>query len=83
MNGTISHHNPSMGFVAVETDTGYSIFELQSEMEYEIGDTVSWQPDTACGHTVILNRTRNRATKVFFQNHWVHRDDLRQQLQMD
>lgn len=83
MSGVISHHNPQKGMVAVKTDTGYSIFELMVDMEYEIGDMVSWQPDTACGDTIIKNLTKNRVAKVYFQNHWVHPNQLRQQLLID
>jgi hypothetical protein len=83
MDGVISHHNPQKGMVAVQTKAGYSIFELIDDMEYEIGDIVSWQPDTACGRTEISNVSKNRSKSVYFQNHWVHPNHLRRQLLMD
>lgn len=80
MTGTITAMNPGRGMVAVKTDGGYSIFELTGGDEFEIGDKVSWQDDTALGSEYIMNHTRREQVEVFFQNHYVPPDQLRAQL---
>ncbi|MGO8704909.1 MAG: hypothetical protein ACLQVA_13930 [Candidatus Brocadiia bacterium] len=81
MTGTIYRINPQRGMVAILTETdGFSVFELLSEIPLEIGDEVKWEPDTSCGRTHLVNITKHRTDEVYFQNHWVSAEQLRQQL---
>lgn len=81
MKGVIKHINSARGMVAVLTDDGsYSVFELLGGDSVEIGDVVSWNNDTGLGGEEITNHTQGERFEVFFQNHYVHPDQLRQQL---
>lgn len=80
MEGTIAEINHRRGMVAVLTDSGYSIFELLDSSNCEAGDEVSWKDDTALGGEVVTNRTQGWRSEVYFQNHYVSKHQLRQQL---
>lgn len=81
MKGVIKHINASRGMVAVLTEDGsYSVFELLGGDSVELGDVVSWKDDTALGGEQITNHTQNEQFEVYFQNHYVHPSQLRQQL---
>ena len=81
MKGVIKHINAPRGMVAVLTEDGsYSVFELLGGNSIEIGDVVSWKNDTGLGGEQITNHTQNERFEVYFQNHYVHQNQLRQQL---
>lgn len=81
MKGVIKHINASRGMVAVLTEDGnYSIFELLGSDSLEIGDVVSWKNDTDLDGEKIINHTKNKRFEVYFQNHNVHQNQVRQQL---
>lgn len=81
MKGTVHEINYRRGMVAILTDNGdFSIFELTSEEPLEIGDVVAWKEDTSLGHAKISNLTQNKQFEVYFQNHWVSKQQLKQQL---
>ena len=80
-SGTVTALNPRRGMVAIEaTDGGYTIIELLSPFELEIGDEVSWKNDFAMGHETYTNLTKGESEEVFVQNHGVTKANLRQQL---
>lgn len=83
MKGTVSAINQLRGMVAVSTERDFSIFEIISSNRVDVGHTVSWQEDTSLGRTEITNHTTGERFDVFFQNHWVGKTNLRQQLRMD
>jgi len=67
--------------VAVQTENAdFSIFEIVSSNPVEIGHAVSWQGDTPAGHGSIVNHTTGETFNVYFQNHWVGKNQLNQQL---
>jgi plastocyanin len=67
--------------VAALTENGdYSVFELLSEADVAVGDTVSWQNATALGSELLTNQTRGSRFQVYFQNHHVSWSQLQQQL---
>ena len=74
--------NPNRGMVAVETEGGYTIIELLGD-EVEIGDELRWNNQTGLGSETYFNQTQNKPLDVYVQNHWVAKQDLRQQLLMD
>jgi hypothetical protein len=81
MKATVKHINANRGMVAALTEEGsYSIFELLGSDSVEIGDVVSWRGDTPLGGEPLRNLTQNSQFEVYFQNHHVHPDNLRQQL---
>jgi len=81
MRGRIYAINPNRGMVAIETENnGYSIFELLNDDNINVGDEVSWTQDTSLGSTILTNKTRDSRFEVYFQNHWVQKHQLRQQL---
>lgn len=83
MKGEVMHINQQRGMVAVLTDDGdYSIIELLGE-DVEVGDALRWNGDDPLGGETIRNLTQGMAMEVFFQNHYVSKTDLRQQLLFD
>ena len=81
MRGTISRINPRRGMFAIQTDSGdFSVFENIGNEEFEIGDEVSWRNDTGMGSEQLTNHTKNRTCDVYFQNHWVSKSNLGNQL---
>ena len=80
MKGVVHFINQRRGMVAVLTEDGYSIFELLGGDRVELGDSVSWQDDTALGSEILSNNTQDECYEVYFQNHHVHESQLRQQL---
>lgn len=81
MKGTIKYINSQRGMVAVFTENGdFSVFELLGGDSVEAGDIVSWKNDTALGGELLTNHTQGERFEVYFQNHYVHATQLRQQL---
>lgn len=81
MKGTVHSMNPRRGMVAIATEGhGFTIIELLSDENLEIGDVLEWSPDTGLGEQRYRNLTKNTTFAVFAQNHWVALHRLRQQL---
>ncbi len=73
--------NPRRGMVAIETeDDGFTIIELLSGWDLEIGDSIVWVNGYGLGSEVYENRTKRSRAGVYVQNHSVNRAILRQQL---
>jgi hypothetical protein len=84
MKGTIVVINEQRGMVAVQTENNdFSVFELLGGDSIELGDEVIWKNDTSLGSTILTNMTKGCEFEVFFQNHWVPKSQLRQQLLME
>jgi len=80
-SGTVAAMNPGRGMVAIETeDDGFTIIELLSGWDLEIGDAVVWTNGYGLGSEVYENRTKQSRSEVYVQNHAVNRAILRQQL---
>ena len=69
--------------VAVETEDGYSIFELRGGDAPEFGDKIRWSGDMPLGGEVVQNLTQRCAYDVFFENHYTSRAQLRRQLLLE
>lgn len=82
MTGTVAAVNPVRGMVAVETDQGYSIFEMLGDDPPPIGDRVRWDGATPLGREVVENLTQRRSYDVFFENHHVSKGNVRGQLRL-
>jgi len=80
-HGTVAALNPHRGMVAIATtDGGYTIIELLSNFELELGDEVRWKDDFAMGHEIYTNVTKSVSEEVYVQNHGVTKANLHQQL---
>ena len=64
-------------------DGDYSIMEMMGDDPPEIGDSIFWADATALGGETVKNRTQSETYDVFFQNHYVSKGQLRQQLLLD
>jgi hypothetical protein len=81
MRGTIYEINQNRGMVAILTENGdFSIFELLGGDPIEKGDKVHWENDTGLGPEDLTNLSQGRSFEVYFQNHHVPKNQLRQQL---
>ena len=83
MQGTVFAINLQRGMVAIDTDYGFTIIELMSDDNIEIGDEMAWTDDTALGSETYTNRSKGERMEVYVQNHHVPKQQLRQQLLMD
>ncbi len=80
-NGTVAAMNPSRGMVAIGTeDDGYTIIELLSDFELEVGDEMTWENGHGLGSEIYKNVTKGTREEVYVQNHGVSEAHLRQQL---
>jgi len=67
--------------VAIATqDDGYTIIELLSEWNIEVGDSIAWANGYGLGSEVYQNVTRSSREEVYVQNHSVSQSALHQQL---
>lgn len=81
MKGLIHEINWQKGMVAVLTETeNFSVFEIQSDDNFEIGDEIFWEEHRPLGDCTIKNLSKNETSEVYFQNHWISSDNLKQQL---
>lgn len=80
-NGVVAAINPKRGIVAIATeDDGYTIIELLSDFELEIGDSFFWSNGYAMGHEIYKNVSKGNSAEVYVQNHGVNKENLRKQL---
>lgn len=81
--GTVAAINPGRGMVAIATpDDGFTIIELLSEWNIELGDSIAWANGHGLGSEVYENLTKQSREEVYVQNHGVNQASLRQQLLM-
>jgi hypothetical protein len=80
--GTVAEINLNRGMVAIATDEVFTIIELLSEFELEVGDSISWSNGFGLGHEIYENLTKNISKKVYVQNHNVSKANLYKQLLM-
>jgi hypothetical protein len=84
MNGVVHTINRKRGMVAIQTDGyGFTIIELLSDDEIDVGDRMHWENDTGLGDEKYRNVTKGTFMDVYVQNHWVTPAQLRQQLRME
>ena len=80
-SGTVAAMNPSRGMVAIATeDDGYTIIELLSDFELEVGDEMAWENSHGLGSEIYENVTKGSREEVYVQNHAVTTANLKQQL---
>ncbi len=80
-HGVVAALNPKRGMVAIATeDDAYTIIELLSDFDLEIGDKIRWSNDYGLGSEVYTNLTRGESEEVYVQNHAVNKAILKKQL---
>lgn len=80
-HGRVAAVNPARGMVAIATeDDGYTIIELLSHWDIEVGDSIIWANGYGLGSEVYENVTKRSREEVYVQNHSVSQSALRQQL---
>lgn len=83
MKAKVKYINPKRGMAALLTeDEDYSIIETFGD-ELEIGDMLEWKAVHPLGSEEIHNFTQKNNVKVYFQNHWIVKKQLRQQLLLE
>jgi hypothetical protein len=81
--GTVEEVNTKRGMVAIATeDDGYTIIELLSDWNIEIGDSIVWASGYGLGGQVYENLTKQSRAKVYVQNHSVGHAIVQQQLRL-
>jgi hypothetical protein len=79
--GRVAAVNSRRGMVAIGTGAStYTIIELTSVWQVEVGDVLGWPEDHGLGYENYKNLTRNTEATVFVQNHGVHESILKSQL---
>jgi hypothetical protein len=80
-SGIVAAINPRRGMVAIQTqDDDYTIIELLSDFQIEVGNKVCWVNDYALGSETYTNVTNGVSEEVYVQNHSVNSSNLRGQL---
>jgi hypothetical protein len=81
--GTVATINPKRGMVAIATeDDGYTIIELLSSWDLEVGDTLSWKNGYGLGSETYENLSKGTRSEVYVQNHSVTKNNLESQLRL-
>lgn len=79
--GVVAAMNPQRGMVAIATeDDGFTIIELLSHFDLDVGDSIAWANGYGLGSEVYENVSKGVREEVYVQNHAVSRANLRQQL---
>ena len=79
--GRVAAINPARGMVGIATeDDGYTIIELLSDFELEVGDEMTWANGYGLGSEDYTNTTKGETEEVYVQNHAVSKSNLRAQL---
>lgn len=80
-SGTVVAINARRGMVAIKAeDGGYTIIELLSAWELDVGDELAWSEAYGLGDQIYRNLSKQTRCTVYVQNHDVSDGNLRQQL---
>lgn len=72
-SGTVAAINPARGMVAIATeDDGFTIIELLSDFDIELGDQIAWLNGYGLGSEIYENLTKGSREAVYVQNHGVN-----------
>ena len=77
-NGTVAALNSTRGMVAIATDDdSFTIIELLSDFELEIGDSISWSNGYGLGHEIYKNLSNGSSEEVYVKNQAVSQTNRR------
>jgi hypothetical protein len=80
-SGTVAVINSDRAMVAIATeDDGFTIIELLSDWNIEVGDAIAWSNGHGLGDEIYENVTKSSRARVYVQNHGVNESSLREQL---
>jgi hypothetical protein len=80
-SGTVAAINQRRGMIGIKTDdSGYTIIELLSDWDAEIGDEITWADGYGLGSETYHNRTKGSRSEVYVQNHDVSEAILSKQM---
>jgi hypothetical protein len=80
-SGTVAVINSDRAMVAMATeDDGFTIIELLSDWDIEVGDSIAWSNGHGLGDEIYENLTKGSRATVYVQNHAVNESSLREQL---
>ena len=79
-SGSVCGLNRDQGMVAIATDDGYTIIEIDTGWAIDIGDAIAWEDGYHIGPTIYQNLTKASREGVFVKNHSVGEFDVDQQL---
>lgn len=80
-NGVVEAINAHRGMVGIKMDDGgFTIIELLSDWDLEVGDEIGWANGYGLGSEIYDNHTKGTRREVYVQNHDVSASLLRQQL---
>jgi hypothetical protein len=81
--GVVAAINRIRGMVGIKTDdSGFTIIELLSDWDLEVGDVVTWRNGYGLGSEIYENETRGTHCEVYVQNHDVSQAALGVQLRL-
>ncbi len=69
MKGVIAKIELNKGLVTVSTEDGFSIFEILTNDNFDVGDEVHWKEENPFGDCRIYNISQDEYCEVYFQNH--------------
>lgn len=75
-SGTVADLNRDRGMVAIATDDGYTIIEVDASCSIGIGDEMAWEQGLHIGPAIYENLTRRWRDGVFVRAHGVGADEL-------
>jgi hypothetical protein len=80
-SGVVAAPNPHRSMVGIKADDGgFTIIELLTDWELDVGDEVVWANDYGLGSEISDNRTKGTRCEVYVQNHDVSASHLQHQL---
>lgn len=79
-SGTVADINRDRCMVAIATEQGYTIIEVDFACTIEIGDLLAWEPGLHIGPAIYKNLTRATRDGVFVRAHGIAAESLAQHL---
>jgi len=78
--GIVTAINPMRRMVALSSEEGYTIIELLTYFDLEVGDEIFWDSGIELGMQRFCNLTKGSSNEVYVQSHGVQESQLRKQL---
>ncbi len=79
-SGSVSAINHEQGMVAIATDDGHTIIEIDTSWKLDVGDLMSWDDGYHIGPAIYQNLSKGSRKGVFVKNHAVEERDVDLQL---
>jgi hypothetical protein len=76
MKGIVKQIEPRKGWVAIETKEDFAVFELLGGDVVEVDHEIQWDASHPLGHAQVMNLSTGKRFEVYFQEHWISRQNL-------